>query len=104
MIFFWLLVSHVVMDFWAQSDALAMLKNRHKNTTGRLPWYYALFAHSLMHGAGVTYITGNIILGLIETVAHWSIDFSKCEGWIDIHIDQGLHVACKMLYFVWLTS
>jgi hypothetical protein len=91
----WLIVGHVVADFWAQSDALATLKNRHRNNSPFLPWYYALSAHALMHGAAVAFITNNIGLGIIETVAHWIIDFGRCEGWYDIHVDQFMHICFK---------
>lgn len=94
----WLLVGHAVADFWAQSDALAMLKNRHRNTSPYLPWYYALSAHALMHGAAVAFVTDSVGLGLVEAVAHWIIDFGKCENWYDIHVDQFLHVLCKAAY------
>lgn len=96
----WLLVGHMVADFWAQSDALAMLKNRHRNTSGRLPWYYALTAHAMMHGGVVAFLTGSIILGLCETAFHWVIDFGKCEDWYGIHVDQGAHVVCKVAWMV----
>lgn len=92
---FWLLVGHAVGDYWAQSDAIATAKNRHRNKNPFLPWYYALSAHALMHGAAVAFITGNIGLGIAETALHWTIDFAKCEGWYGIHVDQALHIACK---------
>ncbi len=105
----WLVVGHAVGDFWAQSDALAKMKNRHRDSAAFAPpgqrpqiiWPYALTAHAIMHGAAVTLATGSVWLGLAETVAHWVIDFSKCEGWIDIHSDQAMHVACKMIWW-WL--
>lgn len=101
----WLLVGHAVADFWAQSDALAQMKNRNRPNTrvppGQKPqvmWPYALSAHALMHGAAVSLITGSVVLGLAETGAHWCIDFGKCENWYGIHLDQALHLACKVLW------
>jgi hypothetical protein len=103
---FWLIVGHVFMDYWAQSDALAQMKNRNRintrllfNGKPQVAWPYALTAHALMHGAAVAYLTQNVGLGLAETVAHWLIDFFKCEGWYGIHLDQALHLACKLLWF-----
>lgn len=61
-------------------------------------WPYALSAHALMHGAAVSLITGSVVLGLAETGAHWCIDFGKCENWYGIHLDQALHLACKVLW------
>ena len=102
---FWLLVGHAVADFWAQSDALAQMKNRNRPNTrvppGQKPqtmWPYALTAHALMHGGVVALITGNVWLGIAETVAHWLIDFGKCENWYGIHEDQTMHVGCKLVW------
>ena len=92
----WLLVSHAIMDFWAQSDALAQMKNRH-HSRGFM-WQYALTSHAMMHGAGVALVTGSVALGVAETAAHWLIDFGKCENWYGIHVDQALHVACKVVW------
>jgi hypothetical protein len=104
----WLLVGHVVMDFWAQSDALAQMKNRNRPNTrvppGQKPqtmWPYALTAHALMHGAAVAYILASVPLGIAEAVAHWLIDFGKCENWYGIHADQAMHVVCKLIW-LWL--
>ena len=44
-------------------------------------------------------VTGIWWLGALEALAHALIDFGKCEGRYGIHVDQGLHVACKI---VWL--
>jgi len=101
-LFFKLVIGHAIADFWAQSDALAQMKNRNRPNTrvppGQKPqtmWPYAMTAHALMHGAAVWAITGNVWLGAAETVAHWMIDFGKCENWYGIHEDQAAHIACK---------
>lgn len=103
--FWWLLVGHAVADYWAQSDALAQMKNRNRPNTrvppGQKPqvmWPYALTAHAMMHGAAVAFITGSVVLGLAETVGHWVTDFGKCENWYGIHVDQAIHVAQKVLW------
>jgi hypothetical protein len=41
---------------------------------------------------------------MAETVLHWLIDFGKCEKWYSIHVDQGLHLLCKALWFALLTA
>lgn len=71
----WLLVGHAVADFWAQSDAVAQMKNRNRPNTrippGQKPqtvWPYAMTAHAMMHGAAVAFVTGNVWLGIAETV------------------------------------
>lgn len=102
--FYWLIVGHFIMDFWAQSDALAQMKNRNRPNTrvppGQKPqimWPYALGAHAAMHGSAVALITGSVWLGLLETAAHWCIDFGKCENWYGIHVDQALHLLSKLV-------
>lgn len=104
---YWLIVGHFVMDFWAQSDAIAQMKNRNRPNTrippGQVPqtmWPYALTAHASMHGAAVALITGSIWLGLAETATHWLIDFGKCENKYGIHVDQMLHFGCKILWLL----
>lgn len=107
-LFLKLLVGHAIMDFWAQSDALAQMKNRNRDNSHRIPpgqkpqtvWPYALGAHALMHGAAVWYLTGDVRLFIAETVSHALIDFGKCENWYGIHVDQVLHVVCKILWCV----
>ncbi len=104
-VLFYLLASHAVADFALQSDALAINKNRNAKTElqKHVPWYYWLGSHALIHGLGVALITQSAILGLVETAAHFLIDFAKCERWYSIHIDQLLHVVCKVLWAViWL--
>ena len=61
-------------------------------------WWYWLTAHSLVHGGVVYLITNSLLLGIIETSIHWVTDFSKCEGWIGFHMDQSIHIACKLVY------
>lgn len=102
---FQFLIGHAVADFVMQNGPMGAGKNRHNNLREQHgknfpPWYYWMTAHALIHGGAVYIITQNIYLGLLETALHWMIDFSKCEGWINIHVDQGLHVLCKIIYTV----
>ena len=111
MLFLKLIVSHTIMDYWAQSDSLAKMKNRNRDSSAFCPpgqkpqavWPYALSAHAIMHGTGVAYVTGSPVLGVLEAGAHWIIDFGKCENWYGMHLDQFLHIACKALwiYICW---
>lgn len=106
---FFLLAGHALMDYSLQNDAMAACKCR--RTTNPLqqavPWYYWLTAHALLHGAAVGVIlrwTGAdynlaVIFGLAETILHWLIDLGKCEKLYSIHIDQGLHVLCKVAWW-----
>jgi hypothetical protein len=97
MMLFWLLVGHALADYPLQGDFLAKAKNRSAPIAG-VPWWQALSAHALIHGGMVAAITGSVWLGVAETVAHWLIDDVKCRGRIGFNADQGLHVACKLLW------
>ena len=103
---FWLLVGHAFADFVCQSDSMAKGKNRHRRTepppgAKYTPcWPYWLTAHALIHGGAVALVTGNVLLGVFETFAHWMIDFGKCENWYGVHTDQALHIACKILWMM----
>ena len=102
---FLLLVAHAVCDYPLQGDAVAINKNRNAKTElqKHVPWYYWLGSHALMHGGAVALITGMPVLGLLETVCHFGIDFLKCEKVFDIHVDQILHIACKILWVcIWV--
>ena len=103
--FFLLMVGHALADFSLQSDAMAKGKNRHRKPD-YIPdgqkyvpcWHYWLTAHALIHGGIVYVLTGDIRLGLAETVLHWVIDFAKCENWTNPNVDQVLHLMCRVVY------
>jgi len=106
---FYLLCGHSLADFSLQTDIMAKGKNRNRpeNRSAVPPgqqyaptWGYWLTSHALIHGMFVGYITGVWWLGLAEFVAHWIIDFGKCENWYGLHVDQGLHVSCKILWWI----
>lgn len=99
------LVGHALADMALQSDAMSKGKNRNKKPDYIPPgqkyvacWPYWLSAHALIHGGAVYIITGNLFLGIFETVAHWLIDFAKCENKTNPHTDQLLHFICKLIY------
>jgi len=105
---FWaLLCAHALCDFPLQGDTMAKLKSRHtpidptRVPVGAKPsatWFYWLSAHALIHGGAVSLLTGNVALGITAAVAHWVIDFAKCENWTNLHQDQAMHVACTALW------
>jgi hypothetical protein len=108
---FKLLAGHALADFALQSDFIANNKNRHSIPKGYNPdlhgpmqtiWPYVLTSHALIHGLMVFLATGSTTLGLIETGAHWVIDFGKCEKWYGIHTDQWLHIGFKVAYVLFL--
>lgn len=106
MTFFYLLVGHALMDFPMQAGPMALEKSRHSRTDlqKQVPWFYWLTAHALLHGGAVAYITQSLGFGILEAVCHWLIDFARCEGWYNIHVDQALHVLCKVVWFVLLVN
>lgn len=105
-LFFALMIGHAIADFWAQSDAVAKMKNRNRDSSqfcppGQKPqmiWPYALTSHALIHAGVVWVITGVVWFAVFELVAHWLIDFGKCDNLYGIHEDQAMHVACKIGY------
>lgn len=104
MIFFLLIAAHAAFDYALQGDTVAVNKNPNANTPlqKHVPWYYWLGSHALMHGGAVALITGSAWLGLAEAVAHCAIDYGKCLGKYSIHIDQLLHLVCKIVWLlVW---
>jgi hypothetical protein len=102
-VLFLLLVGHALMDFALQPEAMAVEKCRHSTSPLQkaVPWYYWLTAHCLCHAGGVYYVTGgSLFLAAAELVAHWFIDFAKCEKWTNIHADQLLHAGCKVAWYL----
>ena len=102
-LFFQFLVGHALGDFAFQREIMAKSKSRHAQIYKTAPpnfpgWYYWLFSHALVHGGFVFLISGSALLGVVETVLHTIIDFSKCEHWINLHVDQALHMLCKLAY------
>lgn len=102
-LFFQFLVGHALGDYVFQRDIMAKSKSRHATVfktagPGFPGWYYWLASHALVHGGAVFIISGSILLGVVETVLHFLIDFCKCEHWINLHVDQILHILCKLAY------
>lgn len=108
---FWLIAGHFIADYPLQSDFIAKAKNRH-NPMGYIPagqtpqvhWPFVLTAHAATHAGAVTLATGSVGLGCAEFVVHWLIDFAKCEKWTSIYTDQGLHISCKIAWWLLLRN
>ena len=106
---FFLLAGHALMDYSLQGDTMAACKCRRSTHPAQqaVPWYYWLTAHALTHGAAVGLLIqwgyGNWFLAVgfavAETLSHWLIDIGKCEKLYNIHVDQALHVLCKVLWW-----
>ena len=101
-----LLMAHALSDFSLQSDVMAKGKNRHNITVAPkgqkyVPcWHYWMSAHALIHGGAVWLVTGSMTLGIIEVIAHWIIDFIKCEGITNPHQDQVMHIGLRIIYAI----
>lgn len=96
----YMVVAHFAIDFPFQGDTTAVQKNRHTDNAlaKAVPWYYWMTAHALMHGAAVGFITGYVLIGVLEALVHFGIDTLKCDRRIGIHTDQGLHLAFKVAW------
>lgn len=100
---FWLVFGHMLADYPLQTDFIAKGKNRNTAIPG-VPWYYIMTAHAFMHGGAVGLFTGSMVLAFAETVVHFFIDVAKCEGYTNIHVDQALHIVCKLLWVILLLT
>lgn len=94
---FLLLAGHALADYPLQGPFMAEAKNRN-TAIGKLYWPWALPSHGLIHGGLVAVITGSVLLGVAESVAHTATDWLRCEGRISVHTDQSIHVACKAFW------
>jgi hypothetical protein len=109
---FYLLAAHALVDFAGQSDRMAASKSRRTAPPepGAAPWYFWLTAHAVLHGAAVGLVVRlfgyewyNVIgFALAETAAHWAIDFGKTERLYGVHLDQVLHILCKIAWWLLL--
>ena len=105
-VIFLLFAGHALMDYPLQGEFLSSCKNRHllyklqDPSRPREIWPICMTAHCLIQAATVWVITGCFILGCIEFVLHWIIDYAKCENWTSLNQDQLLHCACKVAYVV----
>lgn len=109
LLLFKLLIAHAICDFALQTPAMARGKNRHNPPEdncipkGQKPatiWPYWLTAHALIHAGGVWAVTGVPLLGALEAVLHWVIDYTKCENLTTVHYDQFCHFLAKAFYVV----
>lgn len=97
-----LVAGHFLADFSLQGDTMALEKNPNSTTSLQVavPWFYWMTAHCLVHAAIVAAVTGSLAFGAIEFVAHFFLDYSKCQRRISIHTDQAGHLITKAI-FIW---
>ena len=117
-LYLWLLIAgHCLTDTSLQPDAMAKGKNRNREIDwlrvpkGQKPmnlWIMHMCHHSMIHGlvtmSIIYFITRNFvfscILGIIEAISHWIIDFGKCDNWYSPIGDQLLHIGMKIWYVI----
>lgn len=86
----WLLIiGHFFVDYCLQSDWIA----KNKGTD-----FYAMLGHTSAHALFVYLVTGSYVLASAELICHTFIDTLKCDGRINIHKDQCLHIVCKVAW------
>ena len=111
-LFFAFAIAHALADFALQNDFIARSKIPGADLSGfflkgqvpKYVWLHSLTAHSLIHAGGVWLISGSVILGLAEFVLHWTIDLIKGKNLISFHVDQSLHLFCKLVYALIIVS
>jgi hypothetical protein len=92
-----LIAGHCLADYGFQPDVMRRAKNRFAPIEG-VPWFWAMGAHAIIHGAFVAAITGILWLGILEAILHAAIDDEKCQGRITFSHDQWLHLLCKVVW------
>lgn len=93
-----LLGAHALADYPLQGDFLAKAKSRASPLPG-VPWYQALGAHAIIHGAAVAAITKSPVMGVAEAAIHAITDDAKCNGRLTYNQDQAIHLGCKLLWW-----
>lgn len=95
--------AHFLADYPLQGTWIATTKShKHPHSTG-YPWYHSLTAHAVIHGGFVGIITGSVVIACAEVIFHWVIDYHKSNDTFGIHMDQFLHLMCKILW-AWVAT
>ena len=111
LLLFLLIAGHSLADTALQSDAMGKGKKRDKEIDmSRVPkgqkplnlWWMWLSHHALIHGLVVACITGRVMLGVVEALSHWIIDFFKGENCYSPYGDQTLHLLMKVVYVLYI--
>lgn len=99
-VLFLLIFGHALGDYAFQSEYMAMSKNRNNPQGAQGVWVHSLTMHAIIHGGIVGIITGSATLGFAELFAHFATDFFKCEKKFGFHVDQAIHIGCKLLWWL----
>lgn len=99
-----LLAAHFLCDYPLQGTWIATTKSHRQPHPSGYPWYHSLTAHASIHGAAVGLVTGSLLLGWLELIAHWLIDYSKNSDRFGVNLDQFLHITCKGIWILMLMN
>lgn len=111
MTFLLLIASHFICDTVLQPEHVS--KGKHPDYAksqgfNQTTWFYFMYGHALTHAVGVYLVTGSKLFFVMEWVLHGVIDLTKCCGLFgkkyNMHIDQGLHILCKIIYLMLLSK
>lgn len=92
-----LIAGHLIADYPLQGDVIARGKNRTLDPAlFGVNWYYWMASHAATQAMAVGLITQSVWLGAAEFAAHFAIDVGKCEKRYGLHVDQALHILCKI--------
>jgi len=86
-----LIFVHAACDFGLQTPFLSFHKSPLVQSK-EYWWPEILMAHSLITGAGVWWVTGNVWWGVLNTATHFGIDYLSTMKFIPHWMDQVLHV------------
>lgn len=98
----WLLalmvLAHFACDYQFQSSDVAVGKGKFAGGLNGVDWYYWMASHAAVHALAVCLITRNPLATLGEFVLHFAVDWGKCKRYFGLHVDQLLHVLCKVAW------
>lgn len=95
-----LILFHYLADFGLQNDFIAKFKAPKSAPF----WWHVMTGHCAIHALGVLVATGSHAMAVCEFVAHFSIDCLKCTGRLSFNQDQALHIVCKFVWFLLVSS
>lgn len=105
MILIILIAAHFVCDTVFQPPHVSQQKHplwAKQRAYTQTTWPYVMIGHAATHAFAVYLITNSFLCFLLELWFHAHIDYLKCTGKFgtkhNMHIDQGLHILCKLFY------
>ena len=102
---FLMLAAHYLADLALQGDFVATYKVQYLGKERKFNpiWYHVLLGHCMFHALGIYLSTGSLLLAVAELGAHFVIDYIKGREWIGFNLDQALHIACELIWYILLT-